>query len=370
MSGKDILSLIGVLALGAAGAAVFELLSLPAGFLAGPMVALVLVKSLSLPLIGDQDFTFPTMLTSTNYIFIGAAMGSAVSPDFWEGASLWPLSMLALVAVVGGINTAVYLYAYKKFKWGRDEAFFAGLPGALGMTAALAQERGAPMDRIMIVQLVRLFLLIAVLPLIVTNMVDPNGSVDVAAQDVEATLSLAAVIELMTALLICAIFAVLAQKLKAPAGLLTGAFFASAALNSTGLLEFALPIWLATPCYIIMGTNVGLYIGKMDSSTLKPMLGTSLVVFVISLSVALTGALMISWVLDIPFDKVFLAFAPGGMEAMLLISILLDIDPVFVATHQLARFMGLLAFMPIVTRYVLGPASAQKTDATENPVAT
>ncbi|KZL19767.1 AbrB family transcriptional regulator [Pseudovibrio sp. WM33] len=370
MSGKDILSLVGVLALGGAGAAVFELLSLPAGFLAGPMVVLVLAKSLSLPLIANQDFTFPKQLTSINSIFIGAAMGTAVSPDFWEGASLWPLSMLALGAVVGGITSAVYLYAYKKCKWGRDEAFFAGLPGVLGMTTALALERGAPMDRIMIVQLVRLFLLIAVLPLIVTNMVDSNGAADVITKDAEVAFSPTVAVELIAALLVCAIFAVLALRLKAPAGLLTGAFFASAALNSTGILEFTLPARLAIPCYVILGTNVGLYIGKMDSSTLKPMLGTSLVVFAISLSVALTGALVTSWALDISFDKVFLAFAPGGMEAMLLISILLDIDPVFVATHQLARFMGLLAFMPVVTRYVLGPISAQKTDPTENSVAT
>ena len=75
-----------------------------------------------------------------------------------------------------------------------------------------------------------------------------------------------------------------------------------------------------------------------------------------------------SWALGIPFSKVFLAFAPGGMEAILLISILLDIDPVFVATHQLARYIGLLVLMPIVTRYILGPVSLQKSDPTEKPV--
>ncbi|WP_244283559.1 AbrB family transcriptional regulator [Pseudovibrio sp. Tun.PSC04-5.I4] len=52
-----------------------------------------------------------------------------------------------------------------------------------------------------------------------------------------------------------------------------------------------------------------------------------LVIFVISLSVALIGALLVSWVLSISFGKVLLAFAPGGMEAILLISVLLDIDP-------------------------------------------
>lgn len=363
MRRKDILTLLGILAVGGAGAAAFEALSLPAGFLAGPMVAVVLAKSLSLPLLANQSFEFPKPLISINYILIGAAMGSAVSPDFWQGAALWPLSMLALVAVVGGITSAVYLYAYKRCRWSRDEAFFAGLPGALGITAALAQERGAPMDRIMVVQLVRLFLLIAVLPFIITNVVEVGDAVVPATGN---TMPVMGVVELIVALLICAVFAYTAQKLKAPAGMLTGAFFASAALNSTGLLEFTLPLWLATPCYIIMGTNVGLYIGKMEPSTLKPMLGTSLVVFAISLSIALIGALMTSWALDVSFEKVFLAFAPGGMEAMLLISILLDIDPVFVATHQLARFMGLLAFMPVVTKYVLGPVSLQRPEEAQS----
>ncbi len=366
MRGKDILTLLGILAVGGAGAATFEALSLPAGFLAGPMVAVVLARTLSLPMIADQSFEFPKLLISINYILIGAAMGSAVSPDFWAGAALWPLSMLALVAVVGGITSAVYLYAYKRCRWSRDEAFFAGLPGALGITAALAQERGAPMDRIMVVQLVRLFLLIAVLPFIITNIVEVGDAVIPGAGNAMPGME---AVDLVAALLICAVFAYIAQKLKAPAGMLTGAFFASAALNSTGLLEFTLPAWLAIACYIIMGTNIGLYIGKMERSTLKPMLGTSLVVFAISLSVALIGALVTSWALDVSFDKVFLAFAPGGMEAMLLISILLDIDPVFVATHQLARFMGLLAFMPVVTKYVLGPASLQRPAKAQNETA-
>ncbi len=274
--------------------------------------------------------------------------------------------MLALVAVVGGITSAVYLYAYKRCRWSRDEAFFAGLPGALGITAALAQERGAPMDRIMVVQLVRLFLLIAVLPFIITNIVEVGDAVIPGAGNAMPAME---AVDLVAALLICAVFAYIAQKLKAPAGMLTGAFFASAALNSTGLLEFTLPVWLAIPCYIIMGTNIGLHIGKMERSTLMPMLGTSLVVFAISLSVALIGALMTSWALDVSFEKVFLAFAPGGMEAMLLISILLDIDPVFVATHQFARFMGLLAFMPVVTKYVLGPASLQRPAKAQNETA-
>ncbi|KZL18944.1 putative ammonia monooxygenase [Pseudovibrio axinellae] len=359
MTGKDKLNLLGVLALGGAGALAFETLSLPASYLAGPMVAVVLAKSLSLPLFSNAQLELPKSMVSANYIFIGAAMGSAVSPGFWAGAAVWPFSILALVMVVSCITSVVYLYAYKKCGWARDEAFFAGLPGALGMTAALAQERGAPMDRIMVVQLVRLFLLIAVLPFIISNIVDGgvHGIKDGAAAVVVTATT---VTELFAALGICAAAGFGAQKLRMPSGFLTGAFFVSVLLNSTGFMEFALPVWLIMPCYTIMGTTVGLYISKMDAKALRPMLGTSLVVFAISLSVALTGALITSWALSISFDKVFLAFAPGGMEAMLLISILLDIDPVFVATHQLARFIGLLALMPLVTRYVLGPVPLQQ----------
>ncbi len=362
---KDMLRLLAFLALGGAGAALFETLSLPASFLAGPMVAIVMAKSFSLPLFNSASTTIPVPLASGNLILIGAVMGSAVSPDFWEGAVLWPVSMIALLAVVSGITSLVYFYVHKKCGWAREEAFFAGLPGALTMTAALAQERGAPMERIMVVQLVRLFLLIAILPLIITGIVGGDGVYAIPSQEQADAMTWMSGAELVIALSICAVTAFVAHKLKAPAGLLTGAFFASAVLNSTGLLEFELPFWLAIPCYVLMGSSVGLYIGKIDGSTLKAVFGTSFAVFAISLTIAFSGAVVTSWALSISFDKVFLSFAPGGMEAMLLISILLDVDPVFVVTHQLARFMGLIAFLPLVTRYVLGPVAPRDKPGSE-----
>lgn len=347
------------LGLGMAGALVFEALSLPAGYLAGPMVMIVLVRSLKIKLPSAQHYQFPAAVSSINYILIGAAMGSSVAPGFWSDAALWPVSILGLTMVVGAITAAVFLYVVRVCGWSRDEAFFAGLPGALTMTTALAQERNAPMERIMVVQLVRLFLLIAILPLVISTIVGGAGQEQVSPAFAGANGEVQDVLQVLLALGICAAAAWSAQKLKAPAALLTGAFFASAALNSSGLLVFHLPSWLAIICYITLGTSVGLYIGKLEAKALKPMIGTSLMVFAISLSVALIGALLVSWILSISFSKVFLAFAPGGMEAILLISVLLDIDPVFVATHQLARFMGLLAFLPIITRLVLGPVPSK-----------
>ena len=47
-----------------------------------------------------------------------------------------------------------------------------------------------------------------------------------------------------------------------------------------------------------------------------------------------------------------MAFAPGGIEAMTILAFVLGLDPAFVATHQLARFLG-ISLLPVIAKFYL-----------------
>ena len=63
-----------------------------------------------------------------------------------------------------------------------------------------------------------------------------------------------------------------------------------------------------------------------------------------------------------------LAFAPGGLEAMTIMAFALNLDPAYVAAHQIARYIGLVLLMPAVTGLVLHrhAAAAQPANVEED----
>ncbi len=48
--------------------------------------------------------------------------------------------------------------------------------------------------------------------------------------------------------------------------------------------------------------------------------------------------------------QVWLAFAPGGLEAMTVLAFTLDTDPAFVAGHQIIRFLAVSMIVPFMLR--------------------
>jgi len=48
--------------------------------------------------------------------------------------------------------------------------------------------------------------------------------------------------------------------------------------------------------------------------------------------------------------------APGGLEAMMILSFLLGLDPAYIGAHQFARFLGIAVLLPLMARRYLPPA--------------
>jgi hypothetical protein len=95
-----------------------------------------------------------------------------------------------------------------------------------------------------------------------------------------------------------------------------------------------------------------------DSDPLRDLLRLLLVslgAFAVGMSIAVAISLFASSLLGLPLGQLLLAYAPGGLEAMTLLAYLLDLDPAFVAAHQLARYFGMVLLLPFATRRILGP---------------
>ena len=54
------------------------------------------------------------------------------------------------------------------------------------------------------------------------------------------------------------------------------------------------------------------------------------------------------------------AYAPGSIDAMMILALALHLDPVFVGAHHLARVFTVTLALPIIVR-TLGPPGTKRT---------
>lgn len=329
------------IASGGAGGWLLDQAGFPAGWLAGSMIFVAIATIARLPT------KIPDRLRDAIFVVIGLQMGAGVRPDVVERVAEWPVSMALLVAVVIGVTAASYAVLKWGANWNPETAFFGAIPGALSFVIAIASDRGADLPRIAASQSLRLFILVAVLPVIIAGV--PG--------DVPRTAAMQTVIPLQDVALglaLCLIASWGAAKVGVPGGWMTGAFFTSAALNASGMMTLVLPDVAMIPCFVILGALVGCRFGQTPPGQFASLLIASLGAFVAGFAVSALGALLASSWLAIPFGQALLAYAPGGLEVMTLLAFMLDLDPAFVAAHQLTRYMVMVLVLPFATAIFFG----------------
>jgi uncharacterized membrane protein AbrB (regulator of aidB expression) len=70
------------------------------------------------------------------------------------------------------------------------------------------------------------------------------------------------------------------------------------------------------------------------------------------LALAVGAALALERLTGLPFAGLILAFAPGGLAEMVLVSLALGIDTAFVSVHHIVRMVFLVACAPLLFRFV------------------
>ena len=334
------ISVIRALAVGTMGGAISFALGVPAPWLAGSLVATVVA------IYSNQKLALPTVLQTVAFILLGIQTGTAVNAKTLARASQWPLSIVCLGVTLVFIVWACLIY-YERFRnWNRPTALFASLPGALSIVILLASSAGADMRRVTISQCVRLFFLIAALPAVIVFISPPSVLVS-------SAVAIASFREIVILIGASAAAGLLFAWLKVPAGLILGGALMSAILSLGGVVHGGAPDSILIPANVILGMMIGLRFKGISWPELRMALGDGFAGFVIAMVVAAVGAMITSTVADLPIALTLLAFAPGGLEAMTIMAFALNLDPAYVAAHQVARYIGLVLLMPAVTRFVL-----------------
>jgi membrane AbrB-like protein len=328
------------LLIGAAGGFMFWLLGLPAPWLAGSMMAAIAA------VFTHARIGMPDWLRALAFLLLGIQAGTAVTWETVERAGQWPLSIAFLGLTVIAVTWACTAYYMKRTGWDAPTALFASLPGALSLVLLLASATRADMRRVSIAQCIRLFFLVAALPSLIVWL-SPAEPLHRASNEIGSLGDIALLVAVSTA----AGFGL--EWLKVPAGLIVGPMLASAALELSGAISGAAPAFLLIPANVVLGVMIGARFLGFTFGEFRSALREGLSGFLIALAIAMAGAGVVSLVSGLPFALTLLAFSPGGLDAMTIMAFSLNLDPAYVAAHQMVRYVALALLMPAVTGFVL-----------------
>lgn len=329
---------LAVLGIAFLGGALASWTGIPAAWFTGAMIAT------SIAAVSGLKARLPQRLFDAAMVLMGMMLGGGVTPEMVAGVGKWPLSLVCLAVAMVAVQSGVQLFLQRVGGWDRTTSFYSALPGAMIYATIAATESGADVRKVVISQLARIFLLIAVLPTVVT-LIEPGR--EIPARVVAPIEGLALTVALGIA------GSLLFHRLRMPVGLMTGSLLASAFLHGSGIVVGTFPTWVMVIGFLVIGGSVGTrFIGTTlayMAENAVPALGA----FVISAGLSGLFAFALTMAVDLPIDQVIIAFAPGGVDAMMAVALAMQMDSAYVAAHQLLRLMGVPFLAPLAARFVL-----------------
>ena len=333
-----ILAHIAQILIASLGGLAFYWLGVPAAWLSGSAIAVTLwgLSGFSVPM--------PRALADAAMLISGAAMGAAVTPAAIDAMGRYPGSLILLVVGVVAISSASTLWLKRISGWRTADAVLASVPGALSTVLAVAADRKADVPSVAIVQNLRLFVLIALLPSVVaatggggnTNALIGEGL------PIQSPSSLAFI--LLGGLALGLVF----KRLKVAAPILLGAMVVSSVSHGTEFVTGVIPPVIATGGLVLIGLFIAERFRNIQRSTLRRALVAGLGSFSVGIGVAVLFSALAAWAAGVSFANSLVAFAPGGLEAMTVLALILGLDPLYVGIHHLVRFLSIGLVLPFL----------------------
>ncbi len=321
----------------ALGGLLFHRLGVPAAWLSGAAAVVIVLGALRL----GRPLAPP--LADAGMLLSGVVMGAGITPQAVEAVGRYPASLLLLALAVFSVTAASAFYLMRVSGWRRDDAVLASVPGALTTVMAVAADRGAALGPIAVVQSVRLLVLVAVLPSLVSLVGGGAGTaLPGEGQAVAGPGALAVMVAAGLAV------GLVLERLGVAAPILLGGTLASAVLHGADLVPGVPPPAIAAIAFVLVGIYIAERVRTLDRRSFLRALPAALGSLAIGATVAGLFAIVSAAVARVGLPDALVAFAPGGLEAMMVLAVVLHLDPLYVGIHHLARFLGIGFLLPVM----------------------
>ncbi len=304
------------------------------------------MAAVALAALAGAPIGVPNIFRRGAFTVMGATLGAGVSQSTLASLPTWPLSLAGLAVCVVILMLVGPWFLMRVYQLDRKTAVMSCVPGAFSFVLAFAEDIGADVRRVAVLQTVRIGALFLVIPAVL-------GLAGVGATATLNTTPHITIIQLGGLALLAVAASLVASHLRIAAPEFVGSMIAGIVLSGAGVIEGGVPEWFAWPGFIGTGIVIGTRFAGIDRALLVESAVAGLAVFAISAGITAAGAWLIALLLGDAFGHIWLAFSPGGLDTMSVLAFSLGYDAAFVAGHQLLRFLGLSLTLPFLLRRAL-----------------
>jgi len=318
-----------------AGAALASLAGVPAGALIGGTLAVAALAATRL------NLACPVIMRDLAFATIGISLGAGVDTRLVDQLATWSVSLAILVASLVTTILIGRLVLARGFGFDSATATLASSPGTMSNALAIAAEGRGDAAAVMVLQLMRLLVLVLAVPPLAVVLDAPEAAALPSTPEMPP--------KVVFGLLAMAWgLGWLGARAGLPAASLLAGMILSAAGHAAGMVEGIAPDQAIFAAFAVTGAVLGARLSGVTRAQLGRYLVAGLAVVGAALVVSLGFAALACALTGLPFAQVWIAYAPGGVEAMAAIGLALGYDPGYVAVHHFARIFALVLIVPAV----------------------
>lgn len=336
--------LLALLLAGLGGAALTSV-GLPLAWLLGAMFA-----TTGAALVGLR-VAVPDRWRAVMIAVLGVLLGSWITPELVRALSRWTVSLALLPVYILAVGALTYALLRRWARLDPVTAWYSAAPGGLSEMILAGEREGGDSRTIALLHTVRLFLVVASIPLVI------QAAGIVRGPGLPATTAWPPLGELAALIAAGAVGLWIGGRLRIPAGPLVGPLVASGALHLAGLVTAAPPRETVIAAQVVVGASIGVRFTGVRPHELARMVVQGAATTLVMLATTALVAALLHTSLGLPLAATALAFVPGGLAEMSLIALALHADPAFVASHHIVRIalvVGLATVLLRRLRHLLG----------------
>ena len=259
----------------------------------------------------------------------------------------WPLFLASICGVIGASCFLGWLLARLRALPG-TAAVWGSFPGAATAMILMSEAFGADMRLVAFMQYLRVVLVSLVASVVARIWTTPAAGAVAASPWFPpiAWLPFAETLALVT------LGAIVAPRLRIPAGPMVLPLVLGAVLEATGSMTIELPPWLLAVSYAFVGWSIGLRFTRPilhHVARLFPRVTASILTLI-----AICGgfAFLLHSMAGIDPLTAYLATSPGGADSVAIIAASSNVDLPFVMALQTSRFLVVLLIGPSLARFI------------------
>lgn len=314
-------------------------IGMPLPWMLGPMFGNTLAALIKWPI------SAPEKLRPIVIPILGVMLGSAITYELFGQLGGWVVTFVLLPVFLIAASGVSYLTYRKLGRYDPVTAFYSSMPGGLNEMLIMGEAAGGNGRKIALAHAARVLFVIFFVALffgLVLGVQSNAGGADwipVTALTISDYfwLALAAVLGVA-----------LGRIARLPAAPVFGPMIISGAFHVVGLVEIAPPSILIIASQIVIGSIIGT---RFVGATLAELRNDMILASIASGLMLLTGiafAKGITLANDMALSQAFLAYAPGGLTEMSLLTIAMNQDVAYVSSVHIVRITLVIAVAPYV----------------------